>query len=452
MTDRAVQLKVAYLGGGSRNWARILMRDLACCAELGGELRLYDIDFAAAKINEELGNWLQQQPGVVSAWRYRAVDKIETALKGADLVFVSIQPGSLDDMEHEIGVAEKFGLFFPVGDTTGAPGLMRSLRAAITFAGFGQASAEHCPQAWVINYTNPMSVCTRTLTKVAPGLKVFGCCHEVFSTQHILAELAQEYLGLEHLPERDEIRVNVNGINHFTWIDRADYHGHDLLAIANEHIRKPGVQRVFTRQEVEAFGDWFHDNRQIKYALFERYGILAAAGDRHLSEFVPGFTHSPELLFRWGVIRTPVSYRKGVWEQSGHFARDMMDGKIKVDLHTSGEEAVRQIKALVGLGDFVTNVNFPNLGQAANLPSGAVVETNAHFSRNCVQPVTAGELPLGVQALISRHISDQEMIIQAALERDKELAFQAVFNDPTTNLPIDRAWEMFEEIGLPANW
>jgi alpha-galactosidase len=212
------------------------------------------------------------------------------------------------------------------------------------------------------------------------------------------------------------------------------------------------VQRVFTRQEVEARESWFFDNRQIKYALFERYGILAAAGDRHLSEFVPGFTHSPEVLFRWGVIRTPVSYRKGVWEQSDRFARDMMDGKIKVDLHTSGEEAVRQIKALVGLGDFVTNVNFPNLGQAANLPAGAVVETNAHFSRNLVQPVTAGELPSGVQALISRHISDQEMIIQAALERDKELAFQAVFNDPTTNLSIDRAWEMFEEIGLPANW
>ena len=452
MADPAVQLKVAYLGGGSRNWARVLMRDLACCAELGGELRLFDIDFAAAKINEELGNWLHQQPGVVSSWRYRAVEKIETALEGADFVFVSIQPGTLDDMEHEIGVAEKYGLFFPVGDTTGVPGLMRSLRAAITFAGFARAIAEHCPQAWVINYTNPMSVCTRTLTKVAPGVKVFGCCHEVFSTQHILAELAQQYLGLDRLPERDEIRVNVNGINHFTWIDQAEYQGHDLLDIYRQHIRKPGVQRPFTRQEVEAKADWFYDNRQIKFALFERYGIIAAAGDRHLSEFVPGFTQSPDVLFRWGVIRTPVSYRKGVWEQSARFARDVMDGKIKVELRSSGEEAVRQIKALVGLGDFVTNVNLPNRGQSANLPAEVVVETNARFSRNQVQPLTAGQLPPGVQALVSRHISDQEMIIQAALMRDKDLAFQAVFNDPTTNLPIDRAWEMFEEIGLPASW
>ena len=124
------------------------------------------------------------------------------------------------------------------------------------------------------------------------------------------------------------------------------------------HPKTGSAAGPFTRQEVEARADWFYDNRQIKYALFERYGIMAAAGDRHLAEFVPGFTHSPEVLFRWGVIRTPVSYRKGVWEQSSRFARDVMEGKIKVDLHSSGEEAVRQIKALVGLGDFVTNVNF----------------------------------------------------------------------------------------------
>ena len=82
MTDPAVQLKVAYLGGGSRNWARVLMRDLACCPELGGELRLFDIDFAAAKVNEELGNWLQEQPGVVSRWHYRAVEKSRRPWQG----------------------------------------------------------------------------------------------------------------------------------------------------------------------------------------------------------------------------------------------------------------------------------------------------------------------------------------------------------------------------------
>jgi hypothetical protein len=105
-------------------------------------------------------------------------------------------------------------------------GFNRGLRSASP-EGFAYAIADHCPEAWVINYSNPMSICTRTLTKVEPGLKVFGCCHEVFGTQHLLAGLAQEALGLEKAPRRDDIRVNVSGINHFTWIDRADYRGHD---------------------------------------------------------------------------------------------------------------------------------------------------------------------------------------------------------------------------------
>ena len=452
MDKKILPLKVAYLGGGSRNWARTLMRDLASVPELGGEIRLFDIDFSAAKLNEELGNWLQDQSGVLSKWHYRAVEKIEESLRGADFVFIAIQPGPFELMAHEIAIAEKYGLFFPVGDTTGAPGLMRGLRSVITYSVFAKAIAENCPQAWVINYSNPMTICTRTLTKVAPGLKVFGCCHEVFGTQAILGELAQESQDLEAIPSRDEIRVNVLGINHFTWIDRATWQGVDLLSMLREYIQKPGVLRPYTQEEVEAKNNWFHDGKQIKFTLFQRYGILAAAGDRHLAEFVPGFTHSPQELFRWGIIRTPVSWRIETWKQGTQMVEDYLAGRKKFDLGVSGEEAIRQIKALVGLGDFITNVNMENSGQCPDLPMHAVLETNALFSHNWVHPLVAGSLPAGVHSLMARHVANQEMIVEAALTRDKDLAFQAVFNDPTTNLPIDRAWEMFNEIGLPENW
>ena len=428
------------------------MRDLAGCPDLCGEISLYDIDLASARLNEQLGNWLQGQPGVVSTWHYQAVEKIEQALQGADFVFISIQPGSLEMMAHEIGVAERYGLFFPVGDTTGAPGLMRGLRSAITFSGFAQAISIHCPKAWVINYSNPMTICTRTLTRVVPGLKVFGCCHEVFGTQHLLAELAKEYLRLPEIPHKDDVEVNVLGINHFTWIDRAIFQGNDLLAILKEHIQKPGVLRPYSRGEVEAQQNWFFDAYQIKYTLFKYFGILPAAGDRHLSEFIPGFTHSPEELFRWGIIRTPVSWRMEIWNQGPQMVRDYLEGRRTFELGVSGEEAIRQIKALVGLDEFTTNVNCENTGQAPDLPLGSVVETNAHFSHDQVQPLVAGRLPRGVHAMVTRHIANQEMIIEATLSRDKDLAFQAIFNDPTTDLPIDRAWAMFNEIGLPENW
>jgi alpha-galactosidase len=301
-------LKIAYIGGGSRVWARTLMADLALESDLNGRIDLYDIDFPAAKMNETLGNWIGTQPEARSTWQYTAVETLPQALRNADFVFISIQPGSFELMAHEIAVAEKYGMYFPVGDTIGVPGLMRGLRSATTFAGFAREIATHCPEAWVINYTNPMSICTRTLTKVEPQLKVFGCCHEVFGTQNILAELAQSSLDLPHKPSREQIRINVLGINHFTWIDSANYGEMDLLELLRNNLLKPGILRPYTREEIEDKKDYYYDARQIKIELFRRYGILAAAGDRHLAEFVPGFTVSPEELFRWGVIRTPLSY------------------------------------------------------------------------------------------------------------------------------------------------
>src|SRR5512145_1560396 len=182
-----IPLKIAYLGGGSRLWARNLMIDLALCPDLTGEVALYDIDMDSARLNEQLGTWMQRQPGVLSHWNYIAVPTLQEALQNADFVIISIQPGPLELMAKEIALAEEYGLFFPVGDTTGAPGLIRGLRSASIYKNFAEMIATICPNAWVINYTNPMTICTRTLTRVVPELKVFGCCHEVFGTQKMLA-------------------------------------------------------------------------------------------------------------------------------------------------------------------------------------------------------------------------------------------------------------------------
>jgi alpha-galactosidase len=440
-----IALKIAYLGGGSREWARKLMMDLALCPELTGEVALYDIDVEAAHLNEQLGNWLQEQPGVVSRWRYRVASSLAESLSGADFVIISIQPGSLEVMAEEIAIAEQYGLYFPVGDTAGAPGLVRGLRSALIFAGFAEAIAEDCPQAWVVNYTNPMTICTRTLTRVAPRLKVFGCCHEVFSTQRMLARIVGQYLDVEK-PPRNEVQVNLLGINHFTWVDKASWQGHDLLELLRQHIAQPGVLRAYTQAEVENWKDWFHCEDQVKFTLFQRFGILAAAGDRHLVEFLPGFILSLETLFKWGIIRTPVSWRIERWRSAPQQTRDLMAGRLPLDLKVSGEEGIGIIKALVGLGDLVTNVNLENRGQTTNLPLNYVVETNAHFSRDRVRPLTAGALPPGLVPLIAQHSANQELIIKAALARDKEIAFQAVFNDPASSLPIDMAWEMFNRM------
>ncbi len=243
----------------------------------------------------------------------------------------------------------------------------------------------------------------------------------------------------------------MTGINHFTWIDRAFYQGAmhgdvDLMTLLRRHISEPGVLRPYTQAEVEGFGSWWHSAEQVKFTLFQRFGLLAAAGDRHLVEFLPGFTRSPDELFRWGVIRTPVSWRIRSWQEAPGKTRDLMAGREPLRLESSGEEGVGQIRALLGLGDLVTNVNMANRGQVANLPPDVVVETNARFSRDEVRPLAAGPLPAGLQPLISRHVANQELIVEAALARDRDLAFQAVLGDPTTRLPVDEAWDMYLEM------
>jgi alpha-galactosidase len=444
-----IPLKIAYIGGGSRLWARNLMIDIALCPDLTGEVALYDIDIESARLNEQLGNWMQTQTGVVSRWNYLVVPTLQEALQNADFVIISIQPGPLELMGEDIALAEEYGRFFPVGDTTGAPGLIRGLRSVPAYKEFAEAIAAICPNAWVINYTNPMSVCTRALTRVAPGLKVFGCCHEVFGTQELLARIVGQHLNIEP-PSRNEIQVNVMGVNHFTWVDRAMYQEHDVLDILRHHLEQPGTLRKYTQTEVESWNNWFHSAEQVKFNLFQRFGILAAAGDRHLVEFLPGFVRSSETLFEWGVIRTPVSWRIERWTTAPQKTRDLIDGVTPFALERSGEEGINMIKALLGLGDLVTNVNMENVGQISNAPLHAVVETNAHFSRGNIRPLSAGMLPAGIAPLINQHIANQELIIESALTGRQDLAFQAFFNDPTNHLPIDAAWELFNKM-LQAN-
>jgi alpha-galactosidase len=175
----------------------------------------------------------------------------------------------------------------------------------------------------------------------------------------------------------------------------------------------------------------------VKFTLFQRFGILAAAGDRHLVEFLPGFIESPETLFKWGIIRTPVSWRIERWKSAPQQTRDLMSGQTPLSLEPSREEGVGIMRALVGLGDLVTNINMENDGQISNLPARVVVETNVHFSRNRARPVKAGALPAGLAPLVNLHCANQELIVEAALTDNYDLAFQAFQNDPTNHLPID---------------
>ncbi len=440
MAGKAENLKIAYIGGGSRGWAWGLMSDLAQANDIGGEVYLYDIDFEAAKNNEIIGNGIKEGN---QNWKYIATKTIGEALDGADFVVVSILPGTFDEMESDVHLPEEYGIYQSVGDTVGPGGIVRALRTVPMFEEIAKAIRTYCPDAWVINYTNPMTVCVDTLYRVFPEIKAFGCCHEVFGTQILLTKMLAEMQGIEEV-NREDIKVKVTGINHFTWLTSAQYNDTDLFPLYYEFAQKhinDGFD--FDQGEQHINNGWRH-LELVKMDLFLRYGAIAAAGDRHLAEFCPGdwYLKDPEHVHKWGFGLTEVSWRKKDLKERLEKSARLISGEEKFELKPTGEDGVKQIRALLGLGDLVTNVNMPNRGQIPNLPLGAVVETNAVFTANSVTP-TLAELPANVYPLVSRVCGNQQILVQAALERDLDKAFLAFSNDSLVRLPLDKARELF---------
>ena len=326
---------------------------------------------------------------------------------------------------------ERLGIYQSVGDTAGPGGIMRALRTIPMFVTIGQALKKYAPQAWVINYTNPMSLCVKTLYHVYPEIKAFGCCHEVFGTQKVLKGIAEEKLGIADIDRRD-IHVNVLGINHFTWFDYASYKGIDLFPIYREY-----VEQHFEEGYNEPDKNWANSSfacaHRVKFDLFKRYGLIAAAGDRHLAEFMPGdqYLNNPETVTGWKFGLTTVEWRKKDLQERLEKSHKLLAKEEEVELKPTGEEGILLIKALCGLERVISNVNIPNrVLQIPNLPSEAVVETNAVFERDSIRPVAAGKLPENVRELIMPHVQNHELTLKAALTYDKELVVQAFLNDP----------------------
>jgi alpha-galactosidase len=439
-------IKLAYIGGGSRGWAWKLMADLALEPALSGEVRLYDIDALAAERNARIGQRISARADAPGKWAYRAVATLEEALEGADFVVLSILPGSFQDMASDVHAPERLGIYQSVGDTVGPGGILRALRTIPIYLEFGEAIRAACPSAWVINYTNPMAACVRALHRAFPGIKAFGCCHEVFGTREMLAAMLEPALG-ERGATRADISVNVLGINHFTWFDAASYRSQDLIPIYRLFVER----RFHDGFEPEGEGHWkessFASANRVKFDLFRRYGLIAAAGDRHLAEFLPPwYLRDPATVASWKFSLTSVDWRIKDRQRLDALQARLAEGVEEVPLKPSGEEGVLQMKALLGLGDLVTNVNLPNRGQCPDLPMGAIVETNALFARDSLRPVLAGALPPAVRALVMPHVVNQETVLEAAQARDKELAFKAFLSDPQVRIGRDEARGLFEEM------
>ena len=442
-------IRIAYIGGGSRGWAWGLMSDLAACGDISGQVALYDIDFQAAKDNEIIGNKFKEAQGARSHWDYTAVKTLDQALTGADFVVISILPGTFDEMDSDVHAPEKYGIYQSVGDTTGPGGIVRAMRTLPMFEVIAQGIKACCPRAWVINYTNPMTLCVRTLYRIFPEIRAFGCCHEVFGTQKFLARMVEEVFGAEDVG-RHEIKVNPVGVNHFTWLTSAVWQNHDLFPHYRDFCRK--YRDGYLTGDGAVDSNWmnnsFASTEKVKMDLFLRFGYIAAAGDRHLAEFCPGkwYLESPERVREMQFGLTPVSWRKNDLKERMERSTRLRTGQEAVKINGTGEEGVNQIRALLGLCDLVTNVNLPNRGQIPNLPLEAVVETNAVFRCGSLDPVQAGPVPSEIYPLIARICGEQELVSEGIAGCDLGKIFAAFTNDPLVTCGLADAGRLFQEM------
>ncbi len=442
-------MTIAYIGGGSRQWAPNFVKDMAL-SELDGTAVLYDVNLESAELNAEFGNWVEENHETSGTWEYEATDDLEEALDGADAVITSTQFNPAETFVHDLDIPKEHGIHGAVAATIGPGGVMRAMRTVPLYRKFAAAIRENCPDAWVFNFTNPVHFVTSAMYDEFPDINAVGLCHEVMGTRHHLARVAREEMGMEDVTHED-IAVNVKGINHFTWVDEAYADGVDMWPTLEELKDSEQANQEFTAEDLE--DDWvFVDNQQVTWELFRRFDTFPAAGDRHLVEYANWFLHGgEETLNRWGIKRTGSDYRAKHWNPAeSEQTTDVeawLEGEREFELEPTNEVFADMLEALAGEGQYTTNVNMANVGQVADLEEDVAVETNAIVRENEIRPLSTGGFPRAVRSMLNTHVDTIMSVIEGSRTGDVDHAFKGFLIDPQVRtMGTEEAAEMFAEL------
>ena len=416
------KLRIVLIGGGSLTWTPNLLTDLVIEPELEGSTAvLVDVDEPALERMQAFAGRLLETAG--RRWTIEATTDRQAALRNADFVLLTITVGGLAAMELDLQIPLKYGIYQSVGDTTGPGGLSRALRNAPVILEIARDIERICPDAWLLQYTNPMTALTRVITRETK-VKTIGLCHELPGVLRRLRRLLD--LG------DASIDVTVAGVNHLIWLLRFQVGGRDGYELLRQHLAQHPPQFPYRGDLSGNVTSVWRDRLVLKSRLFETFGVLPAAGDRHLAEFFPHFlTDATRRGADYGVELTTIEHRRQAAAFGRAVAEKMASGETSIPLRPSGEAAANIILALAaGTDDYVHVMNLPNQGQIKNLPRGAVVETMARLRRDVAAPEPSGELPPAIASIITPLVIRQEMTVEAGLRGDRALALQVLATDP----------------------
>lgn len=425
-------LKITFIGAGSTIFVKNVIGDVFLTDSLSEvEVALYDID--AARLEESrilisaLNDTLNSSKAKITA--YVGVENRKQALKDANFVINAIQVGGYEPSTViDFEIPKKYGLRQTIADTLGIGGIFRGLRTIPVMKEIADDMEEVCPDAWLLNYTNPMAIITGYMQRYTK-VKTIGLCHSV----QVCSSLLLEKLGIETRSFTDKIA----GINHMAWLlEIKDENGKDLYPLIRE--------KAIAKNDFEK-----HDD-MVRFEYIRRLGYYCTESSEHNAEYNPFFIkpNYPELIEKYNIPldeypRRCVQQIEN-WEKQ---KKDLLDG-VAIEHERSREYASRIIEAFVTNVPYKIGGNVINNGLITNLPDNACIEVPCMVDSTGINPTYIGELPLHLAAMNMTNVNPQLLTIKAAVTKKREDIYRAAMLDPHTAavLSLDDIVKMCDEL------
>ncbi|WP_019536950.1 alpha-glucosidase/alpha-galactosidase [Paenibacillus ginsengihumi] len=419
--------KITFLGAGSTVFAKNVLGDCMLTPSLQDfELALFDIDHERLKDSENMLNNLKESLG--SGCKVKAYTDRKEALRGAKYVVNAIQVGGYEPCTvTDFEIPKKYGLRQTIADTIGIGGIFRNLRTIPVMLDFAKDMQEVCPDAWFLNYTNPMAVLTNAMITYG-GVKTVGLCHSVqVCVPHLFKSLGIDTEGVQH---------KIAGINHMAWLLEVTKDGVDLYP----EIKRRAAEKQRTEK---------HDD-MVRFELMLRFGYYVTESSEHNAEYHPYFIkrNYPELIERFNIPLDEYPRRCVRQIERWKTMREELVNNRNLEHTRSHEYASYIFNAMETDEPFKIGGNVMNTGLITNLPKEACVEVPCLVDRSGITPTYVGDLPPQLAALNRTNINTQLLTLEAAITRKKEHIYHAAMLDPHTSaeLSIDDIVAMCDDL------
>ena len=404
--------QVTLMGAGSAVFSRQLIVDILLTPGLdGGSFALVDIDPARLELAHQLAEKVIALTG--KDWTVKASTDRRQVIGGSDYLINFIEVNGLQTVRLDHEMPMKYGVKQCIGDTIGPGGIFKALRTGPDWLDILYDAEELCPDALVLNYTNPMSILTLAALR-ATDMQVVGLCHSVQGTSERLAS----YAGVPY----EEMRWRCAGINHNAWFTELTHNGQDLYPLLKERAREPA----------------FFDQDPVRFEMMQQFGYFVTESSGHFSEYVPYFRKRDDLIEKYDRdgYRGETGFYANNWPAwraaADEYARRMLTGEAEIELGRSHEYASYIIEAQETGAPTRIHGNVLNTGLIDNLPQDGCVEVACMVDKNGVNPCHFGTLPTQLSALNQAHMAIHELVVTSLLERDRQAAVHALMLDPLT--------------------